>query len=139
MDEQVPQLVELELKVGVAEEDPIARGFGEPRSERSPIAAVPGVVDHANVGLALGPGVDDLGASVAGAIVDHDHLEALGQLAADLARALQEFGEVFLLVEDRKDQGEKRGRGVVAREQVTHSRYPNARSLAATMSLSSSL
>ena len=133
--EQLLELGEIELQIGVAEEDEIAACGGQARSQRCAVAGVRGVTHEADARIEQTPAIDDVGARVLAAVVDDHDLELGGEPGADAAGRANEFVQVPLFVEDRKHQRQagtaEPGRG--------HSRYPSARSRSATMASSSSV
>ena len=127
--EQPADLGEVELEIGVAEEDELAPRRLEARAQRRAVAEILRVMDRAHPLVAPTPAVEQLAARVGGAVVDDHDLEVDAELCPDRERALEQRRQVLGLVPGREDEGEGGSR---------HSRYPSARSRSATIASSSS-
>jgi hypothetical protein len=129
MLEQMSDLGEIELEIGVAEEDELAAGGLESRAKSRAIAEILRMMHRAHPRIAPAPGFENDPALVGGPVVDDHDLEIESELLADRERAREQGRQVLGLVPGRKD--EREGGSV-------HSRYPSARSRSATIASSSS-
>ena len=66
--------VEVELQVGVGEEDPFQARRGDARAHRGAVAAVDVVHEHAHARVGRGAGLGQLAGGVAAAVVDDQQL-----------------------------------------------------------------
>jgi hypothetical protein len=101
------ELGEVELEVGVAEEDEVAARGAETRAERRPVAPVRRVGDDAQTRVLAPARVEERRAPVAAPVVDEDQLEGAGELRRDGEGGVEERPEVRLLVADREHEGER--------------------------------
>ena len=76
MGQQRAQLAEVELQIGVAEEDELAGGFPQPRTKGCSVAGVGRVTHQVDPLVARAPLVDDRSAPISGAVVDHHDAHA---------------------------------------------------------------
>ena len=137
--EQLLQLVEVELQVGVAEEHQLAARVAQAGAQRSAIAPVALVSDRSDPPIARAERVDQLAASVARAVVDENDLELGCQARRDRHRGVDQQPQVLDLVEDREHERQGGSHSCGGRLRVFHSRYPRARRRSATMASSSAL
>lgn len=95
-------------EVGVGEEDPVTLGFLHAVAHGIAFAAVAGVFEEADAGIAGGEIADDLGGLVAGAVVDdEDFGESGGEGIEEGGDGDEGGGQALLLVVGRDDDGER--------------------------------
>jgi len=105
--EELPDLRELELEIGVAEEDELAAGGLEPRAQRRPVALVLRVMHRAHAPVAPAPVVEHRPARVLRAVVDDHDLEVDAELYPDRERAREQRRQVLGLVPGREHERER--------------------------------
>jgi len=102
--EQPADLGELELQIGVAEEDELAARRLEPGPQRRAVAQVLGVVHRAHPRIPRAPAVEHRPARVRRAVVDDHDLEVDAELGPGRERALEQGRQVLGLVPGREDE-----------------------------------
>ena len=102
--EQAPNLAEIELEIGVAEEDEFTARFAKARSESRPIPAIGGVMYGADAWIPCARDGEEFLAAILRAVIDDDDLEIEIEALADRGRTLEQRRQILRLVERRKDK-----------------------------------
>jgi hypothetical protein len=105
---EVLELGEVELEVGVGQQDPVAAGRGDPGSQRRAVSAVLVVDEHADARVAGGGALGDRARRVGAAVVDDQDLVVSRRRGRRGGGFADGRGNVLLLVVAREDDGEAR-------------------------------
>jgi hypothetical protein len=96
--DQVLKFLEIELPIGVGEENEIVPGGHNAAFEGRAVAAIIGVMDRPHLGVLLGEFIADRRGRIPAAIVYQDNFPRLRQFGQDKARGLDGMPNVSLFV-----------------------------------------
>ena len=139
---QAPDVLDVELAVAVGERDQLVPGGAEAGTQRRAVPEVGRVVDGADdPRVPRGQLVGQHARPVAGAVIDGDDLERLGDRRETFERLLDEALDVRLLVVGREEVGEacnaRRGASRVGHSAVLRLPMIRVRTLASVPSMTS--
>src|SRR5438874_11676476 len=104
---QIVHFADIVLAVAVGVEDQILLRVLEAGNQRSTVAEVPLVMNHAQVWQLDGEPIEDLARLVFAAVIDHQHFEVIGCLAHLLGGRAHDALDSVLIVISRKKRGER--------------------------------
>lgn len=108
MFEEMRDFAEVELEIGVAEEDEITPSLAQAGTKGGAVTEIRCVMNADDPRITILPAVDDRSALVLGTVIDDDNLKRGTEGVADLGRALKQRRQIFGLVEGREHQREAR-------------------------------
>ena len=122
--QQQGKFVHVELVVGVRVEDEVLRRLAKPGAQCLAVALVGGMPHQANLRMSSGARIHPFGRPIGRPVVNHDDVEFGAVAGGDSDGVLDGLGDVLLLVEGRKNEGDRMAPGPV--EESTDGRRQEA-------------